>query len=533
MIWKAYLDDNLFWSTAVNSDSVRLSDIELDLVYGEAGSTSFDVIPQNTAYGTFNRLTSMVSIRRDGEELFYGRVYGVDGEFNTIQTITCEGIMAALGDTIIEPFTFNSTLSALVLAFLEEHNAKSDIQFNLGNIEVEDDYVYRAYETYETTKSRLDDLVDSYGGYLATHRDDDGNIYLDWYEDGLGTINQTVEFGSNLANLVQESTADDLITCLYAFGATETDDDGNETTVDLSSVTDDGVLYIINEDAVAEFGKIWGTNTWEDVTDASNLYTKAVAYLNEKCQPHVTVTATAVDLADAGYDFDHFAIGYYVPVLSSPHGIDQDILCMEIIMHPLNPANGTLSLGTTIAGYTKTATANQKSTVKEINEIKANYATGDAVSAIQQTVVTNTSLIDQSSEEILALVQQIVELGESITTTAAQIELLADQIELKVSSDDLSTWITLTSEYLLIGQSGSDIHSEQDNDSYCFVDSAGNVLLRITAASGVDATTLNASEQITLKSGGVDGVQEWALRLGTLQENGHHNFNIVYVGGDD
>ena len=531
MIWKAYLDDNLFWSTAVSSDSVRLSDIELDLVYGEAGSASFDVIPQNTAYGNFNRLTSMVSIQRDGEELFYGRVYGVNGEFNTTQTITCEGIMAALGDTIIEPFTHNSTLSALVLALLEEHNSKSDIQFNLGNIEVDDDYVYRAYEAYETTKTRLDDLVDSYGGYLATHRDDDGNIYLDWYEDGLGTVNQTVEFGSNLADLVQESTADDIITCLYAFGATETDDDGNETKVDLSSVTDDGVLYIINEDAVAEFGKIWGTNTWEDVTDASNLYTKAVAYLNEKCQPKVTVTATAVDLADAGYDYDHFALGYYVPVLSNPHGIDQDILCMELIIHPLNPTSNTLSLGTTVNGYTKTAAKNQKSTVTEINEIKANYVTGDTVSAIKETVVTNTSLIDQYSDEILALVEQITELGDTITTQAAEIRLLSDQITLMVSADDLATWIQLTSEYLLIGQSGSDIHSEQDNDSYCFVDSAGNVLLRITATEGVDADTVNVSEQVSFKAGGIDGVSEWAIRLGTLQDNGYHNLNIVYIGG--
>ena len=538
MIYRAYLDGVIFFDSSADYDGLTLTEAEVELEAGGAGSFNFSIPPQNIAYGSFNMLTSIVSVYRDDEEIFYGRVYSVSGEFNTVQTIECEGYLAALNDSIVEPFTFNSTISALVLQFIELHNERCPgYPFELGTVTVEDDYVYRAYENYETAWSRLSDLVDSYGGYMGARHstDEDGNecVYLDWYQEYETEASQSIDFGENLIDLTQESDASEIITCLIPLGAevTEEDDDGNETTyqVDITSVTDDGRDYVYSEDGIARYGYIWGTKEWEDVTEPSNLLNKAQEYVNSSSQGTVTIKATAVDLANIDEDISHFTIGENIQVTSSPHGIDQTFLCTELKFDLLDPSKDELTLGDEIVGYVTAASKNLKSSLKVVETTVNNYTLNEINEAVNQiTTLLQSTYITQDSEAITALAEEIDALNEQIENLAS-ITLTAEEIELLVSENDLSTWITLTSAALIIGQSGSDIHSEQDNDSYCFVDSAGNVLLRIQT-TGIDATTVNVSEQVSFKSGGVEGEAEWAIRLGAADSSGFHNLNDVYIG---
>ena len=538
MIYRAYLDGVIFFDSSADYDGLTLTEAEVELEAGGAGSFTFSIPPQNIAYGSFNMLTSIVSVYRDDEEIFYGRVYSISGEFNTIQSIECEGYLAALNDSIVEPFTFNSTISALVLQFIELHNERCPgYPFELGTITVDDDYVYRAYENYETAWSRLSDLVDSYGGYMSTRHstDEDGNecVYLDWYQEYETEASQSIDFGENLIDLTQESDASEIITCLIPFGAevTEEDDDGNETTyqVDITSVTDDGRDYVYSEDGIARYGYIWDTKEWEDVTEPSNLLNKAQEYVNSSSQGTVTIKATAVDLANIDEDITHFAIGENIQVTSSPHGIDQTFLCTELKFDLLDPSKDELTLGDEIVGYVTAASKNLKSSLKVVETTVNNYTLNEINEAVDQiTTLLQSTYITQDSEAITALAEEIDALNEQIQSLAS-ITLTAEEIELLVSGVDLSTWVTLTESALKIGQSGSDIHSEQDNDSYIFVDSAGNVLLRIQT-TGIDATTMNVSEQVSFKSGGVEGEAEWAIRLGAANDSGFHNLNDVYIG---
>lgn len=403
MRYRAYLDDSLFFDTALSDDAVCLTAAEIELTAGGAGSFTFSVPPCNTAYGTFKKLSSVVSVLRDEEEIFYGRVYSVSGEFNTVQTIVCEGYLAVLNDSIIAPFTHTSDMAGLVSAFVDAHNAHCpSFPLTLGNIEVEDDYVYRVYAEYETAWTRLSDLVDSYGGYLAARHDTEaGIVYLDWIEEFTTSLNQTIDFGSNLIDLVQESNADGVITALIPFGATETDDDGNETTVNIASVTDDGVDYIYDADAVAEFGWVWGTKTWESVQYPANLLIKAREYLSEVSTSKVTITVTAVDLSMINESVESFAVGCYYKVTSEPHGIeDESFFCTDLELNLLNPSSDRLTLGSTKSGYVSQANAEARSNRLALENIIANYATNAAVTSLKTLVVQNTSLIEQTAEEI-------------------------------------------------------------------------------------------------------------------------------------
>ena len=530
--YRAYLDDTCFFDTyALKYTGYILAEASVTLSVQSAGTAVFKVPPQNIAYGMFQKLTSWISIYRDETEIFYGRVYSIVGEFNTIHTITVEGALAALGDTVVDPFTFNSTLDALVLEFLTRHNERSDIQFELGNILVEDDYVYRAYETREKTKTRLDDLKDSYGGYMQI-RHEEGVLYFDWYADAIGTCNQTIEFGENLIDLMQESSAEDIVTVLVPLGGTVTDEDTGESyTVDISSVTDDGVDYIEDEDAIAEFGRVWEIYTWDDVYEPANLLSKGKAKLQELNSSKVTITAKATDIANIEDDLSHFLPLYNVPVYSAPHGIDQEFLCVELTLNLLDPSKDSLTLGDEIDGYVTAASKSLKETVNTINRTTSNYTLNEINSAINTlTSIINQTYLTQDSEAITALAERITELDESIDSRMASFTLSADEITALVSANDLSLWITMTEEALKIGRDNSVIHSEQDNESYCFVDASGNVLLRIKAEEGVDADTVNVSEQVSFRAGGIDGIPEWALRLGAINDNTQYNLNVVYIG---
>lgn len=533
MRYRAYLDGSLFFDTRLLSyDGYALTSASVTLTAGAAGKAVFKVPPQNVAYGTFKKLSSWISVYRDDEEIFYGRVFSISGEFNTVHTVTVEGALAALGDTIVDPFTFNSTLDALVLEFLTLHNERSGVQFELGNVLVDDEYLYRAYEAREVTKNRLDDLVDSYGGYMQARHDPDADVlYLDWYADAIGTCGQTIEFGENLIDLIQESTSEEIVTVLIPIGGTVTDSETGESyTVDISSVTDAGVDYIEDEEGVAEFGRIWATYTWDDVYEPANLLTKGTAKLKELRASKVSITAKAADMANQNAGLSHFLPLYNVPVYSAPHGMNQEFLCTEVTLNLVDPSQDVLTLGDEVDGYTTTASKNLKDTVSIINRTTSNYTLNEIQQAINSlTQIINQTYITQDSEIIQLLATQITELNNSIDERIASITVTIEGITAMVQDNDLSLWLTLTEEALKIGRSDSTIHSEQDNDSYVFVDASGTILLRIQT-TGIDTPTVNVSNQLSFSSGGIDGLAEWAIRLGVSNDDGQHNLNVVYIG---
>ena len=402
------INGEVFFNTDSVYEGYNVTKAEVALELGSAGSATFGIPPVNIFYGDFNKLVDAVSVYRDDDEIFFGRVYGVSGAFDTVHTVSCEGYLAVLNDSVFEPDTYECSLEELFTAIIESHNEKCPAwPISVGELEFTDSYVYRAYENYETSKTRLDDLVDSYGGYLVCRKESD-TVYLDWLDlDNTADEGQTINFGENLLDIVQESTASEIITALIPVGATisEEDEDGEitEYVVNISSAND-GLMYIYDEDAVETFGWIWGTYTWDDVEEPANLLTKAKTYLTQKCKSYVTINASAVDLSEAGYDYDSFMIGVKNPVVSSPHGIDDSYLCTALDINCLDRTSSTMTLGGERVGIVSTSNKNYKSNVKTVENIIANYATNTALSSVASTAaaalasVTETVSIDSITE---------------------------------------------------------------------------------------------------------------------------------------
>ena len=295
-------------------------------------------------------------------------------------------------------------------------------------------------------------------------------------------------------------------------------------------MTDNGENYIYDEDAVAEFGWIWATNEWESVTEPANLLKKAQAYLETVCTSKVTIDVSAVDLALVDETIDHFYPCEHIHVISDPHGIDETFFCESITLNLLNPSSDRMTLGQEREGYVSQSLSDQRSTTLTIERIEANYVTNERVAAIEETIVENSTLIEQNADSITLLAETVTTIGNTVTSQSTQIAQTSAQVTILVSSvDEMETWFTFASDYFMIGKSDSDIHSEQDNDSYKFVDNAGNVLLLIEP-SGVTASTVNISEQVSYKQD-LDSDPEWATRLGTEMDTDKHNLDFVWIGG--
>ncbi len=394
---------NLFFEAASLKKEYQLIDPVLKTEVGKAGSFSFTVPNMNVEYDNFEDLISYVDLYRVNKGvsklIFSGRVFGHSKDFYNRLKITCEGLFAVFNDSMQYPLQFTGiSLKNLIGSFLTQHNNFVDDykKVYLGKVTVEDNYVTRLFENTVHTIDRLNDVVDSYGGYMSVRKDDnDGKLYLDYLADLEEVAEQTINFGTNLIDISQESNIDNFITIIIPYGAQLTDSSGAYYNVDVSSVNG-GKKHLENANLIKQFGRIVGTVDWPDVTDPSNLKTKALAYLNSiNNSPMVTINVTAIDMAKAGSDINFFETGQNILVYSEIHNIARFILATSQELHLLNPANNRMTLGDTYSGFIS----------QTKNQNNSNYA----------SIINNQSILNDLSVRI-----ENIESGggvESITNT--------------------------------------------------------------------------------------------------------------------
>ena len=352
-------ESKLFFDATSPLKDYQLVDPVLKTEIGKAGSFSFTVPTINTEYDNFEDLISYVDLYRGDdinnlELIFSGRVFSHSKDFYNRIAITCEGLFAVFNDSVQFPMQFTGiTLQNILGTFLTQHNNSVDDykKVYLGNITVTDDYLTRLFENTVYTIDRLNDLVDSYGGYMSVRKNpEDGKLYLDYLAEYTEKSDQIINFGENLLDISQESNVDNFITVIVPYGAQATASDGSYYNIDISSVND-GKKYLENTELIEQYGRVTGTVEWPDVTEPSNLKTKAQEYINSVANyPSVIINVTAVDMAKAGSDINFFKVGQNILVYSEVHNVARYILATSQELHLLNPANNTMTLGDTYSG---------------------------------------------------------------------------------------------------------------------------------------------------------------------------------------
>lgn len=414
MAYKAYLNGTLFFDTDTELDSLALTSASVKLKAGSAGDFTFVIPPQNSAYGNFHRLVDYVDVYDDNMMIFSGRVYSVSVIFDTQQKIECEGLLAVLNDTIFRPATYTGYLHGLVSEILNRHNSQvsSDKQLQVGNLTITNYHVNeKEYKNYDSSLSRIKDLVDAYGGQVYV-RKVSNTLYFDWLEEFTGYTNQKIMLGENLLDLSKKQDSSDVVTVLIPTGASQ--DDGSKLTI--SSVNGGRDYITADQSLINEFGTIYGSKEWTDITTPADLMTRATKWLDINSQPKYSVKIKAIDLANAGYSVTSFTVGQYIQVISVPHGlidtitdesstvdigiVDEAVVDVggvaywfevnELNLNLLDVSQNYLQLGKDIAGYVGSMARTTSTIVNQMEALSQAYATK---SLMEQEVIRATDLI--------------------------------------------------------------------------------------------------------------------------------------------
>jgi len=314
------------------SEYLQAIEPTLELEDCSAGSLTFTLPYTNPYWSLPVKMVSSVTVLRtdDNKTVFEGRISTESTDFYKNKELYCEGALAFLNDTI-QPqahYPAGTSVESFLQSLIDNHNAKSDYQFELGEITM-DDTVYR-YTNYESTLEAINDkLIDRLGGHMRV-RFEGGTRYIDYLAEYPGISEQVIRFGQNLLDYSTNFDMSDIATVIIPLGKeqeteTEETDDGTENLPNYLTVAsvNNGSIYVKNEEAVATYGWICKTVTWSDVTEAKNLLTKAKEYLEDFQYEEMVLEVKAVDLALTSSAYDSIDLLDMVRVVSTPHGLDR------------------------------------------------------------------------------------------------------------------------------------------------------------------------------------------------------------------
>lgn len=439
-------------------------------------SFTFTIYPSNEGYNLINPLSTLVKVlnTKTNKYEFIGRVlsptHSMSNSGLVSKTFICESELAYLLDTYQSyEEIHNVTVKGYLEKLIQVHNANTDSnkQFVVGNVNVVDnnDSLYR-YVAYDSTKKNIDDdLIGKLGGELQI-RYENSIRYLDYVTE-IGKICSTeIRLAKNLQDIEQNIDVSGYCNRLVVLGAKlkTTDDEGNEVDLEerltIESVNN-GVRYIDDEESINKFGVIQGQVTFDDVTDAKNLFSKGKKYLlNQRIL--ISNKVTALDLSLIGIDIDSFEVGNYYPLIHEILNINDTVRIVEKSISIDSPHTSTITLGDlekdvkkyniqVKKGYTEAmkiaeearnrVVSVEKYTTEQIYRVDGNINTiitdvGKEITNINNSLgSTNNDLIDINNN-ITALTNQV----NKNTSNINNIESVLDNIELDIVTikDDLN-----------------------------------------------------------------------------------------------
>lgn len=518
----------------LNKDLV-LGDPTLNLEVNKVGSLSFTIYPTHTYYNSIVKMKSVISVFQDNRIVFKGRVYSDNVNFYKIKKVEVEGLLAYFNDSVVRPYEFKGTPEEYLSFLIDQHNAQVEEfqKFKLGVVTVTDpnNYITRSNTATPKTWSEIEEkLIKLLGGYIRIRYEDDGN-YIDYIEDYNDVSTQEISFSVNLQDLENEVKGDSLATCIIPYGAklsdmeseetpeedpeneggTETleESDGQEEETTDERVTiksvNDGVDYIQDDTAVAIYGKIYEVVTWDDVTEPSNLLTKARNYLSNSINLTNTLTIKAVDLHLSDKTIEAFKLGDYIKVYSAPHGIEETLLLTAYTVNLTNPTGCIFTLG-------------RESTSFIDNQISSDRENSDnfhRIDIVEKEIGEMETTIEKKTEETLTYVNQFVENSEETTRTMME-EYTKNSVE------ELSQTVSTT-----ISQTAEDINIKFDTVNKRITDESGEIIQNVE----------EIRKYIRLVDGNIY-LGEEGNKLTTKIANGRisflygDNFEVAYISDD-
>lgn len=467
----------------------------LHLAVDEAGSMSFDMPPTHPYKGQLAKLKGRLELLSDGAVLWRGRILEDSSDFDGVVTIQAEGQLACLNDSIVEPYNFpedyegeyedaSNLVEFWLSKLLANHNKQvsEEQQIKLGKVTVADvnNYFARSCEDYSTTWDVVTDKLrdSSLGGHFLVRYESDGT-YLDYLADYTLDNTQSVEFAQNLLDLTDELDASEVYTAILPVGKdglTVADLDDGEIT---SGIIKDGKV-IYSTKGVAQYGRITTIQTWDDVTEAKNLQTKAATLLaNTGVMMSRSISVQAVDLHCTDEQIESLRVGRYTPVVSAPHGLDVRYVLSELDLDFQDPAATRLTFGAT----TKSMSDRANNTVTQVQNVVDSVETAKTETAKEIAQLGTT--YHSEMEDLENRFSRRIEETESKITSEKTID---SKISSAVEQSASGVLLTVSKSYTTTTEFGT--WTESYDNYFDFSDG-------LTIGRKVNGTTSPFSIQIT------------------------------------
>lgn len=355
-------------------------------------SFTFTILPNNQGYDLLKDLKTLVEIKnaKTNETKFKGRILIQTPDMSSSgllsKSVICESELGYLMDSVQSYGEYHDiTVRGFLELIIDNHNKQvsEDKQFTVGIVDVIDnnDSLYR-YLGYDKTLDTIKDkLIDRLGGELKI-RYEDGVRYLD-YVQAIGDKKDTeIVLARNLITIEQERDPSEIITRLIILG-TKLEDSEERLTV---GSINNGLNYIDDEEAIAEFGIIADTVTFDDVNIVENLLNKGKEYLKENNKIKKKHKINALDLSLIGLDIASFEVGNTYRVINPLMNIDEYLRVIEKTLDINSPQSSSLSIGDKF---------------EDIKDYQLdNIATAKEVKSVKETVQTTVNTLNSVSVEL-------------------------------------------------------------------------------------------------------------------------------------
>lgn len=484
-------------------------------------SFTFTAYPNNTGYDLIHDYTTQIKVynTKRARYDFVGRVLKsaptMDSNGLITKTVVCEDRLGYLHDSV-QPYAeqrhysgdeTRTGIEEFIDVLLANHNSQVEEYKRIyrGTVTVNpfdsSDDVTKGLNwesTYNAIKSKL---LDSFGGYIILRETEDV-LYLDYLTEVGETRSTTIEVGRNMRSGSKEIDPSGIVTRLVPLGAKLTilDEEGNEVQTEerltIASVND-YVDFIESQEYAAVYGIRYATQTWDDVTDASNLLRKGTEWLAANNGLAISHDIDAIDLSLIGLDIDDFQVCDSYRVVNPALGINDTLQIIKKTTNIIEPQNSSFEMGDTVKRLSDTMLDYTTELNKVQNDI-SNTIAGEvqkqtttiytyvdhSISSIQQdpdkiwAAIEDRATAKSDYEEFSEIVRNILQMEADGTTFLFQtineaIQQVGDTEATHYA--ELLTYIRFSEDGMEIGKEGNAITMKLDNDSLEFYNNGTRV----------------------------------------------------------
>lgn len=407
--------------------------------FNKPDTLTFTVPPCNALYGKLQKLKSLVTVERGGKEIFHGRVYDMHTDMWRQSSITCQGELGYLGDSLLRPYSYDGDAPAFFSLIIQKHNAlmPPEKQFTVGICTAVSDEkrVKVKNQDYKSALTELSGiLVENFGGYLRVRREN-GVRYLDYLLEYTDVNSQSIEFGVNLLDMQQDSSAQNIYSVMIPLGEKE----GQSQKLTIEKVNN-GLDYLENAEALAQYGRIERKIVFPGIETEAQLLETAQKKLSEPINTD-TLKIRALDkclFAPDDGDVQGICLGDAVRIYSGPHMTDSTLRCCSLDEDMSSPESTQFVFGVPEKALTDAVASSLQKSGSAINNIKQTQYTVDLYVEHLNEITQELSSVSVSLDAVNAELDMRVKRGEVI----AAINLTPETATISAGRINLQGYVT-------------------------------------------------------------------------------------------